>query len=326
MATRAISFAAASAPRHGSTTFTVAPENHWSANARTPRVLLILHDPDQASIIRAALSALRIDSVWAQRGVDGLVAIRDARFDLLLVDVDLPDISGMDLVRTVQMHHHDARVMVISQCVTVSIAAEAIRLGVDCVLERPVDIEQLLTAVDGALRRAGSEPVAMRVVGPAATPTVNGTGAGATRSNGSAQSVAERWATFVLSTLDAAHDPKTIPAWARSVGVSRSVLCECCRLVHVLPRHARDFARVMRAVHLSGEKWQPENVLDLADARALRRLLSRAGFGRVVLTPTVEEYVERQQWIPNENPGLRALKLRLHQRAHEPPATECQLQ
>jgi hypothetical protein len=136
-------------------------------------------------------------------------------------------------------------------------------------------------------------------------------------------SVAERWATLVLNAVHAEHDPKTISTWARLVGVSRSVLCEYCRLVHVPPRDARDFARLMRAVHRCGKAWQPETVLDLADARTLRKLLSRAGFlERIALTPSPQEFLDRQQWIPRDNPGLRALErlLSLSPRGRKPEA------
>jgi|SRR5581483_7604399 len=264
------------------TTSILAPRPQASTRRR---VLLVHNDWEEAEIVSSALGALRIESFWTRRGFEGLAAVRDARFDLLLVDVDLPDISGLDLVRTIQAEHDSTRVIVISRCVTVSIAVEAIKLGVSGVLERPIDAKRLRTGLDVAL-------------GPAAT---------AVRRR--PESVAERWAALVLKTLHAEHDPKTIASWSRAVGVSRSVLCECCRLVHVSPRDARDFARVLRAIHCSGEKWQPEIVFDLADARTLKKLLSQAGLlDRMERTPTRREFLERQQWIPKEHPGLRALQ------------------
>ncbi len=135
-----------------------------------------------------------------------------------------------------------------------------------------------------------------------------------------AGSIAERWATLVLSTVRAEQDPKTISTWARFVGVSRSTLCECCRLVRVPPRSARDFARLMRAIYRSGKKWQPETVLDLADARTLKKLLSRAGLiDPVALTPTLPQFLDQQQWIPSDNPGLQALRRRLLPRCSAHP-------
>jgi hypothetical protein len=122
-------------------------------------------------------------------------------------------------------------------------------------------------------------------------------------------SVTTRWARFVLAAIKADRDPKTIGDWARAVGVSRSALCECCRLVHVSPHNARDFARIMRAIFRSGRTWQPETVLDLADTRTLRKLLGLAGFsGNERLTPTPLDFLARQMWIPQDNTGLLALR------------------
>src|SRR5580765_36522 len=61
-------------------------------------------------------------------------------------------------------------------------------------------------------------------------------------------SVAERWASYVLGACKAERDLKTIGIWARQVAVSYTTLCESCRLIDVQPRHARDFARVLRII------------------------------------------------------------------------------
>jgi hypothetical protein len=65
----------------------------------------------------------------------------------------------------------------------------------------------------------------------------------------------------------------------------------------------------MRAIHRSGRIWRPETMLDFADARTLNKLLARAGLtGSEVLTPTTEQFLARQQWIPSHNPGLISLR------------------
>jgi hypothetical protein len=126
---------------------------------------------------------------------------------------------------------------------------------------------------------------------------------------GTPQSAATRWAALVLSTIDVEDDPKTILQWARSIGLSRSVLCERCRLVRIPTHDARDFARLVRAICRSGDVWQPENILDLADTRTLRKLLSRAGLSDLRNgPPSLEDFLARQDWIPGDNPGLIALR------------------
>jgi hypothetical protein len=129
---------------------------------------------------------------------------------------------------------------------------------------------------------------------------------------GTLGSVAERWAFFVLDAINADRDPKTISTWAKTIGVSRSALCECCRLVHVSPHTARDFTRLLRAICRSGAKWQPETVLDVADMRTLKKLLSRAGLSATLsVTPSAEQFLVRQDWIPEDNAGLIALQQHL---------------
>lgn len=122
-------------------------------------------------------------------------------------------------------------------------------------------------------------------------------------------SVAERWATCVVRAIDTEKDPKTLTAWAHAIGVSRSALCECCRLVRVSAHDARDFARLVRVVCRSGERWEPEAFLDLADTRTLKKLLVRGGLPDCSTgTPTLREFLERQQFVAPDSPGLLAFR------------------
>jgi CRP-like cAMP-binding protein len=126
-------------------------------------------------------------------------------------------------------------------------------------------------------------------------------------------SAAERWARLVLHAVDADCDPKTLVEWARSAGVSRSALCECCSIVHVSPRDARDFARVLRAVCRSRDVWEPEAIMDFADARTLKKVMARAGLAdrHGGPTPTRDEFIERQCWIRHDTPALHVLRMML---------------
>ena len=135
----------------------------------------------------------------------------------------------------------------------------------------------------------------------------------------------ERWRKLVLQLIASPHDLKTNGAWARRVGVSRSVLCEACRRVHLTARDSRNFARMVRALLRSGERWVPETVLDCDDIRTLRNLEKRSGLtttrgGHVSLpTPTLQEFFAVQTWIAHDNPALRILQdLLLGTRLHTP--------
>src|SRR5262249_8543963 len=204
----------------------------------------------------------------------------------------------------------DERLRIIAVCSGLSpvTATDAIHAGAIEVLEKPFSAAAAIAAVRSVFAPNGARmfaPPFARVNGRAANghqplprPPLDAPG-----------SVVERWISFVLRTIDASRDPKTIASWAQVLGVSRSALSECCRLVHVSAHHARDFARLTRVICRSSEQWQPEVLLDFADTRTLRKLMVGAGLPlRPARTPAMPEFLERQQWIPQDNPGLIALR------------------
>lgn len=271
------------------------------------RVLLIENDPIEAETLQCALRARYLDSVWTRRGAEGLAAARDEPFSLALVDHELPDMAGGDVIR--MLRHTDERMCVFLLAGLGMAPMEPdIVSAATGVLRKPLNasaVIALLSASPGLTlagmnaRRPMGEPWAMDgYLMPSVTVHAHAPG-----------SIAERWASLVLRTLDAKDDPKTVDIWAKAVGVSRSVLSECCRLIHVATHDARDFARVMRAICRCGDHWQPEAVLNLADSRTLKKLLAGAGLEqRASRTPTMPEFLDRQRWIPAGNPGLTALR------------------
>jgi len=86
-------------------------------------------------------------------GLDGLAAIRRRRPSLVLLDMQLPDIDGLDLLRQLQSDEQtsDIPVIVVSADATEARIAEAIAAGASHYLTKPVDIAQLLAAVDTML-------------------------------------------------------------------------------------------------------------------------------------------------------------------------------
>lgn len=130
-------------------------------------------------------------------------------------------------------------------------------------------------------------------------------------------STAERWASYVLGACRAERDPRTIGIWARQVAVSYTALCESCRLLDVQPRHARDFARVLRILLMpSLDSYQLATFLDISDRRTLDAILHKAGFGQTTFPQhiSVASFLKQQQFIAPENIGLRIIHMFLSQR------------
>jgi CheY-like chemotaxis protein len=86
-------------------------------------------------------------------GLDGLSAIRQNRPDLVLLDMQLPDISGLELLRHLKTDDDlaDIPVIVVSADATTARIQEALTLGAAHYVTKPVDLRRFLATLDATL-------------------------------------------------------------------------------------------------------------------------------------------------------------------------------
>lgn len=100
---------------------------------------------------------------------EGLLELRRAQFDLLITDVRLPGMSGFDLVRRVKALGRDLPVIMITAYSSSQGKKEATELGVYKYFQKPLDTDNVLTAVHTALH-GESAKLPVPVLPVAATP------------------------------------------------------------------------------------------------------------------------------------------------------------
>jgi len=87
----------------------------------------------------------------AAGGGEGLARTREFAPDVLLLDMNLPDMSGLDVLAGVRERLPSCRIIIITAFGTIRNAVEATRLGAYAYLEKPVDNEELLLIIHRAL-------------------------------------------------------------------------------------------------------------------------------------------------------------------------------
>jgi len=272
-----------------------------------PAVLIIDDDLGTRQTIDWALRQAGYRVGTASSGSEGMAMARSGTFDLLVIDFQLPDMLGTNLVKAIRSELAPVPFILISGWLKTEVTVEAMKLGASNVIDKPIAIEGLPAIVSSAL---GCRFADHSVEPPHRRPAdVRGS---VLMSDGMRpRSAAERWAGHVLKACESEGDLKTVGDWATCAGVSSTSLCESCHLLGIHPRDARDFARVLRALIKSRiHHCEPEVLLDVSDRRTLTTLLQRGGV--VMRTSSGElsvgEFLSTQRFISADNEGLSILR------------------
>src|SRR5262245_25981769 len=116
--------------------------------------ILIIDDSQQICSMLAdyVLPELGYRSAIANTGRQGLNRLRQRLPDLILLDLQLPDISGLDLLRLIAQEGFDVPVILMTAHGSEGIAVEAFRLGARNYLIKPFSEAEARVAIDAALR------------------------------------------------------------------------------------------------------------------------------------------------------------------------------
>ena len=117
------------------------------------RILIV----DDEESIRTSLSGILSDEGYhvdvVESGEAALAALETRRYDLLLLDVWLPGIDGIETLQRLRALDAEVPVVVISGHGTIETAVRAVRLGAQDFVEKPLSLEKTLLAVRNALRQ-----------------------------------------------------------------------------------------------------------------------------------------------------------------------------
>jgi DNA-binding response OmpR family regulator len=273
----------------------------------TPTVLVVDGDPATCETLATALQAAGYAVTTAASGIDAQSRLRAFDFDTVVIDLWLPDMSGMNIVNSLRAENRSALIL-ISASLTTRVTVEAMRLGVCDVLEKPIEVEALTHAVASAV-----ETVRRRKADG-----VLSDGLDARFVRAAIHSSVHRWADIVLKACDAECDPKTLQHWAHVTGLSYSSLRELCRIVDIRAHDARDFARMLRAiVKARRSRCSPKLFLDVGDERTVRILFRRAGLDASHPDLSLDAFFRRQQFVRFEHPGLLLLRALIRQQLRD---------
>jgi len=111
------------------------------------RILIVDDDPSQRSLLNSFLRTQGFDTVTADSGQHALETLRTAKFDMMISDVRMPGLSGLETLRLARKEHATLPVLLVTAYTDVRDAVAAMRDGAVNYLAKPIDLDELLASV-----------------------------------------------------------------------------------------------------------------------------------------------------------------------------------
>ncbi|RKY01318.1 hypothetical protein DRP77_09870 [Candidatus Poribacteria bacterium] len=116
------------------------------------RVLLVEDDPEVRNVFKEALRMKGYEVVECSSAEEAWELLeRGERFDLVVTDVLMPGMDGIELLRRIKTRFPGMGVVVITGHGSVEQAVEAMKAGASDYIQKPVDLNRLISAVEGVL-------------------------------------------------------------------------------------------------------------------------------------------------------------------------------
>ena len=114
------------------------------------RILVVDDDPDVRLLFRLIFESVGYQVDEARNGVAALILIKDSLPDLVVTDMVMPDMDGLELIRRLRADVRTAQLPILA--VTAHARSRDLASGADQVLDKPIDRSRLLATVGSLVK------------------------------------------------------------------------------------------------------------------------------------------------------------------------------
>jgi len=134
---------------------------------KKPRVLIVDDEQVVCDLLHDELSDRGYLCVTALNGDEALKNLAKQDFDVVLLDIRLPGMSGMEVLREIWLNHSNAATIMITAVNDVDTAVEAMKLGASDYIVKPFELDRVDTSIRTALetkQAAEKSPAEMEAI------------------------------------------------------------------------------------------------------------------------------------------------------------------
>ena len=121
------------------------------------KLLIIDDEVEFASTLRQRLQLREFDAVDVHSGGEAISVLRDVRPDIVILDLKMADISGLDVLEKIKEYDANIEVIMLTGHGSVSSGMEAMEKGAFDYIIKPVDLKILLGKINEATEKRNKE-------------------------------------------------------------------------------------------------------------------------------------------------------------------------
>ncbi|MDB6018675.1 MAG: Response regulator of zinc sigma-54-dependent two-component system [Pedosphaera sp.] len=126
------------------------PAEAPSKSSPGPRILIVDDDDGQRSLLHSFLSTQGFTTIPVASGEQALAVLRTEQISMMISDVRMPGISGLEALRRARKEHSTLPVLLVTAYADIREAVGAMRDGAVNYLSKPIDLDELLATVQQA--------------------------------------------------------------------------------------------------------------------------------------------------------------------------------
>jgi len=127
-------------------------ENSRMVIELTQRILIVEDEPQIARVLQLELEFEGYETKVTHTGTDGLIAYREGVWDLILLDIMLPEMNGLDVLKRIRKDERMTPVILLTAKSDVKDKVEGLDLGANDYITKPFEFDELLARIRVALR------------------------------------------------------------------------------------------------------------------------------------------------------------------------------
>src|SRR5436309_2745348 len=131
----------------------------YNPTVKEPRILIVDDDAGQRSLLDSFLKSQGFDTIPVASGEKALEVLRTGAINMMISDVRMPGISGLETLRQARQQHAVLPVLLVTAFAEVREAVGAMRDGALNYLSKPIDLDELLASVRQATGLAVDAPL-----------------------------------------------------------------------------------------------------------------------------------------------------------------------